>query len=91
MGLKVSGFGLQASALALVAGQPLPNAGPRRMNGMDFENLRTASTARTYPMEAARLAPLESASRSGPWDLGQNRRNVNELLRAIDENLTPGI
>jgi hypothetical protein len=43
-------------------------------------------------MEAARLAPLESASRSGPWwDLGQNKRNVNELLRAIDENLTPGI
>ena len=26
------------------------------MNGMDFENLRTSRTARTYPVEAARLA-----------------------------------
>jgi hypothetical protein len=61
------------------------------MNGMDFQILRSARTASTYPMEAARLAPLESASRPGPWDLGQNKRNVNDLLRAIDENLTPGI
>ena len=37
------------------AGRP-QNAGPHRMNGMDFENLRTARTARTYPVEAARLA-----------------------------------
>src|SRR5215207_2043908 len=113
------------------------------MNGMDFENLRTARTARTYPVEAARLAravaeaarglegwelsrssegevravcrtrlgswedivvrlaPLESgahtnthatfesASRAESWNLGRNKRNLAELLRAIDENLKP--
>lgn len=110
---------------------------------MDFYNLRSAGTARTYPVEAAtlaraveeavrnlerwepsrasegevravhrtrlgfeedvtvRLTPVESgartntharfesASRAGLWDLGQNRRNLNELLRAIDRNLMP--
>ena len=34
-------------------------------------------------------ARFESASRTWPWDLGRNRRNLNELLRAIDENLIP--
>ncbi len=37
------------------------------------------------------LAAFGSASRTGPWGLGQNKRNVNELLRAIDENLMPEI
>jgi len=113
------------------------------MNVMNFENLRSARTARTYPVEPAtlayavaeavrglerwelscspagevravcrtrlgiaydvmvRLTPLESGahtntrarfesvSRAGPWDLGRNRRNLNELLRAIDSNLKP--
>jgi len=110
---------------------------------MDFENLHPARTARTYPVEAARLAravevaarglegwelsrspegevravrhtclglaydvtvrlsnlesgaqtnthaAFESASRAGPGDLGQNKRNLDELLRAVDENLMP--
>jgi uncharacterized protein (DUF1499 family) len=34
-------------------------------------------------------ARFESASRIWPWDLGRNRRNLNELPRAIDENLIP--
>jgi hypothetical protein len=113
------------------------------MNDMDLENLRTARTASTYPVEAARLAravaeaarglegwelsrssegevravcrtrlgsgedivvrlaPLESGahtntratcespSRAGSWNLGRNKRNLAELLRAIDENLKP--
>ena len=40
---------------------------------------------------ASSLAAFESASRTGPWGLGQNKRNFNELLRAIDENLMPAI
>ena len=110
---------------------------------MDSESLRSARTARTYPVGRAdlarviqetirelprwelggasedevravrrtrlgfvadvsvRLAPLESGahtntharfesrSRAGPRDLGRNRRNLDELLRAIDKNLMP--
>ncbi len=37
------------------------------------------------------LAAFGSASRTGPWSLGQNKRNFNELFRAIDENPTPEI
>lgn len=33
-------------------------------------------------------AEFTSASRKGVWDLGQNRRNLNELLDAVDRNLT---
>lgn len=34
-------------------------------------------------------AAFESATRAGLWDLGQNKRNLNELLRAVGENLMP--
>jgi hypothetical protein len=34
-------------------------------------------------------ATFESASRAGPWNLGRNKRNLAELLRAIDENPKP--
>jgi uncharacterized protein (DUF1499 family) len=33
-------------------------------------------------------ARFVSASRVGVWDLGQNRRNLDELLLAIDRELT---
>ena len=46
------------------AGRP-QNAEPHRMNGMDFENLRTARTARTYTVEAARLVRAASATVRG--------------------------
>lgn len=113
------------------------------MDTMDFEDLRSARTARTYPVEAATLAravaeavrglegwellpspegevravlrarlglacdvsvrlsrlesgthtnthaAFESSSRTGPWDPGRNKRNLDELLRAIDERLMP--
>lgn len=113
------------------------------MDTMDFEDLRSARTARTYPVEAATLAhavaeavrglegwdlsratggemravlrtrlglaydvtvrlsrlesgahtnthaAFESASRTGPWDPGRNKRNLSGLLRAIDEHLMP--
>ena len=32
-------------------------------------------------------AAFQSASRLGLWDLGQNRRNLDELLAAIDQEL----
>lgn len=32
-------------------------------------------------------AAFRSASRRGQWDLGQNRRNLRELLDAMDEEL----
>lgn len=32
-------------------------------------------------------AEFRSASRLGLWDLGQNRRNLDELLAAIDQEL----
>ena len=32
-------------------------------------------------------AEFQSASRLGLWDLGQNRRNLDELLAAIDQEL----
>ena len=32
-------------------------------------------------------AEFTSASRTGAWDLGQNRRNLGELLAAIDRKL----
>lgn len=35
-------------------------------------------------------AVFTSASRAGLWDLGQNRRNLEELLAAIDQQLTAG-
>jgi hypothetical protein len=136
MGLKVSGFGFQASALAPVTGLRFPERRPHRMNGIGFETLRSACTSRTYPKSTATLtrvveeavrglerlgchvrprercgrffarawasrtivrvrlthlesgahtntqAAFESASRTGPWDLGR-------LLRAIDGNQKP--
>ena len=33
-------------------------------------------------------AELESAARAGRWDLGQNERNLKELLAAIERRLT---
>ena len=33
-------------------------------------------------------AEFTSASRTGIWNLGQNRRNLGELLAAIDQKLT---
>ena len=33
-------------------------------------------------------AELESAARVGRWDLGQNERNLKELLAAIERRLT---
>ncbi len=40
---------------------------------------------------ASSLAAFGSASHTGPWGLGQNKRNFNELLRVIDENPAPEI
>lgn len=33
-------------------------------------------------------AELESASRVGTWDLGQNGRNLREIIEAVDRELT---
>ncbi len=116
------------------------------MRRPDFESLRSARTARTYPMEPEELlaaiqraiehlprwtlgeseenelraaretrlfrfedhvrvrltprsddalggapygarAEFESASRIGLWDFGQNKRNLRELLGAVDQEL----
>lgn len=35
-------------------------------------------------------AAFRSASRNGEWDLGQNKRNLRELLRAMDHELRGG-
>lgn len=35
------------------------------------------------------LAKLESRSRTVPWGLGRNKRNLNELTGAIDDYLKP--
>ena len=41
-------------------------------------------TARVYPDPDGARLELTSASRLGKGDLGQNPRNLEELLRAVD-------
>ena len=41
-------------------------------------------TARVYPDPDGARLDITSASRLGKGDLGQNPRNIEELLRAVD-------
>ncbi len=52
-----------------------------------FEDDVTVRLARqTFGVRAA----FESASRIGAWDLGQNRRNLETLITAVDRKLIAG-
>jgi uncharacterized protein (DUF1499 family) len=44
-------------------------------------------TARVYPDPGGARLALTSASRVGRGDLGQNPRNLEELLRAVDHEM----
>lgn len=47
---------------------------------MSLDERRTGAHTNTH-------AAFRSASRKGEWDLGQNRRNLRELLYAMDREL----
>ena len=47
---------------------------------MSLDERRTGAHTNTH-------AAFRSASRKGEWDLGQNRRNLRELLDAMDREL----
>ena len=50
---------------------------------MSLDERRTGAHTNTH-------AAFRSASRKGEWDLGQNRRNLRELLDAMDRELRGG-
>lgn len=77
--------GLPRWELALSCGEEVRAVRRTRAGSRDDVTVRLA------PLESGdhtnTHARFESASRIGGWDLGQNRRNLNELLRAVDESL----
>jgi uncharacterized protein (DUF1499 family) len=52
--------------------------------------IKSDVTVRIRREKGATRVSVRSKSRSGPIDLGQNARNVRQLLAAIDQQLTPG-
>lgn len=92
--------GREALARAVEAGvRSLPRWTLARASEWEIQAVRRTRlgfrddvTVRLVPLESGdhtnTHAKFESASRVGHWDFGQNKRNLNELLRAIDENVT---
>lgn len=52
-----------------------------------FGRIQEDVTARILATPAGSSVSVRSASRFGPWDLGQNARNIEQLLAALDARM----